>query len=223
MKRLTLTLAVVMLLLAVVSMPGCKRKIPNAIPKNFDYGSWTDTTYRNDFFGFSISAPKNWTISGQEEIKAIMDEAQKMDFVNQKELEKQRKIADVTSANLFFAKRYTDEEALELEEFNPNLMLLVENISLPGKKIDLAQYVVICRQNLQKSVPSLVIKSQSNKKIGGQDFTSLQIQMTVEGVPISQEHLICLKNGFALLFGLTYMDDSDKKQMDDIMATLKWD
>jgi len=225
MKKFALTFVIAMLLYAVVSVPGCdkSRKIPNKIPTNFDYGSWTESTYRNDFFGFSVTVPKNWHISGQEEIKAIIEEGKNLDFMNKKEAEKQLKIAEVTTANLFMVARYTEEESMEKEESNPNIVLAAENISLPGKKIDHTQYINIYRQNLPKSIPSLVIKSQTNKMIGGQEFTSLQMQFTLEGMTISQEHLICVKNGFAILFGLTFLDDSDKQQLDDIMATLKWD
>jgi len=52
---------------------------------------------------------------------------------------------------------------------------------------------------------------------------SLQVQINFEGIPVSQEYLICLRNGYAMSFILTNRDDPDKQQLDDIMATLKWD
>ena len=225
MKKFTITLVIAMLLIAVVSLTGCNksRKIPNAIPTNFDYGSWIGSTYRNDFFGFSITVPNDWHIAGKEDMKAMIQDAQDMDIWNKDELERQKKIAGETTANLFFVARFTDEEAMEKEVFNPNINLTVENVSLPGKQIDQASYVNILRQNLSKALPGLVIKSQTNKTIGSQEFTSLQLQFSIEDVFIFQESLICMKNGYAMLFVMTNIDDSEKQQLDDIMATLKWD
>ena len=226
MKRITIAFVVTVLLFAVVTMPGCNnsRKIPNKIPTDFDYGSWTGSTYRNDFFGFSITVPENWYVSGKEEMKAIIETGRDMlDISSNEEMSKRAKIADVTSANLFFTARFSNEEAMEREVSNPNIVLIAENLSSLGKKIERGEYVTAMRQNLGKAIPGLIIKSQHNKTIGGHEFTSLQVQFSIEGTTINQEQLLCLKNDFALCFGLTTLDDSEKKQLDDIMATLKWD
>ena len=219
MKKLALTFVIVALLFAVVSMPGCNNS--RKIPKDFDYGNWTGTTYRNDFFGFSITVPEGWYIGGKEEIKAVIDESKGM--IDNKELQKQLKIAEITTANLFFTSQYTEEEALEKEASNPNIVLIVENLSAGKRQIDRAQFANSYRQNLSKAVPGLVVKSQTEKSIGGQEFTSLQLQFTMNDTLIFQEHLVCVKNGFAVTFGLTTLDDSEKPLLDDIMATLKWD
>ena len=221
MKKLTFI--IVMLLLAVVSMPGCERKISNKIPENFDYGTWSGSTYRNDFFGFTFTTPEDWYLEGKVDVKSMLEEAEDMDFTNKEEMKKLNKIAEVTSAMLFFVLRYSNEEAIEKEAFNPNINLTVENISVSGMKINQTQYIKAVRQNLSKVVPDLIFKSQTNKMIGGQEFTSLLVQYNIEGIPISAEQLICLKNGYAMLFCLTWIDDSEKQQLDDIMATLKWD
>ena len=138
-------------------------------------------------------------------------------------MEKMVKIADITTANLFLVSLYSDEQVLELESSNPNIVLVVENLGAFGKRIDQAKYVSLTRQNLTKAIPGIVFKSETNKTIGGQEFTSLQTQLTTQEILISQEQLICLKNGFAIAFTLTTLDDSEKPLLDDIMATLKWD
>jgi len=225
MKKFALTFVIAMLLYAVVSVPGCdkSRKIPNKIPSNFDYGSWTGSTYRNDFFGFSITVPENWYVSGDEDMKIKMDRAQDMDFVNNEEAKKQRKVADITTANLLFTARYSTEEAIKKQVSNPNIALIAENLPSGAQQIDRAKYVKAYCQGISQVTPDLVIKSQTNKTIGGQEFTSVEVQFSIQEVPIYQEHLICLKNDFALCFALSSLDDSEKQQLDDIMATLKWD
>lgn len=224
MKKLTFAVAVAVLLFAAVSMPGCDnfQNIPN-IPENFDYGSWTDSTYRNDFFGLSITVPKDWYISGKEEADALFEEVLETDIVNKKEVERVKKITDITSANLFLTSRYSVEEAVEKGVFNPNIVLTVENISSSGPKIDRATYVKLARQHLVKGMPGIVFKSQTNKTVGGQEFTSLQTELHTENVVVFQEYLVCLKNGFAVLFCLTSFEDSEKESLDAIMTTLKWD
>ena len=223
---MTLAFVVTVLLCAIVTMPGCNkpRTIPNKIPTDFDYGSWTGSTYRNDFFGFSITVPENWYVSGKEEIKALIETGRDvLDISSNEEIARQAKIADVTNANLFFTARYSNEEAAEREVSNPNIILIAENLSSLGKKIERGEYVTAVRQNLSKTIPGVIFKSQLSKTIGGREFTSLQVQFNIEETTVYQEQLICLKNDFALLFGLTTLDDSEKPQLDDVMATLKWD
>ncbi len=206
----------------VVYMTGCKN--PRKIPDNFDYGHWTGTTYRNDFFGFELTVPADWHISGDAnaELREAMNTANELGFTNEKEAAKILKAAEVTTANLFMVARYTDEEATEKEAFNPNILSLAENISLPGKAVSQADYVQAFRQNATKTVPGLVILSEETKKIGNRDFTSLRASFGIQGVVIQQEHLIRLEKGFALVFALTWVDDQEKTKLDDIMATLSW-
>jgi len=222
MKKKCFSLTFVFLLFVTIYSSGCNNS--RKIPKDFDYGSWIGSTYKNDFFGFSITVPKDWYIAEKEEMKAAikegLEELQNANLSNEKEMKRVTKIAEITTANLFAVSRYSEEEALEKEEFNPNIMSLAEK--LPAK-VDRAQYVKITRQNLSKALPNFVVKSETTKMIGGLEFASLEIEFEMYGIPFYQEHLVSLKNGFAVLFGLTWVDDSDKEQLDAIMATLTWE
>ena len=235
---MTLTFVVTVLLFAVVIMPGCNNS-PNStkemsipreleIPKNFDYGRWNGSTYRNDYFGFSITKPNEWAFAGDEELKAIdQDGAEIINSLRgDKKIvsEQDINLVEVMTANLFLITRYSDEEDLDVEDFNPNIILKVQKNSIPGRDVvlDQTEYVKAIRQGLS-NVPGCVIKSQTNKTIGGQEFTSLQGQLTFMDFVFSQEMLICFRNGYVMLFALTSFDDSEKIQLDDIMATLKWD
>ena len=78
MKKNSLAIAVVVLLLAVISVPGCNRANSRKIPKDFDYGTWTGTTYRNDFFGFSITVPEGWHVTGSDGMKTMIQDVGKI-------------------------------------------------------------------------------------------------------------------------------------------------
>ena len=225
MKKNSLTIAIIVFLIAIIFVPGCNKANSRKIPKDFDYGTWTSTTYRNNFLGFSITVPEGWHVTGSDGMKTAIQDGQNLldDAINKSEVEKMVKMADITTANLFLVSRYSDEQAMELEAFNPNIGLLAENLGAAGKRIDLAKYVSLYRQNVTKAIPGIVIKSETKKAIGGQEFTSVQVQFTTQGILISQEHLMCLKNGFAVTFVLTTLDESEKPLLDDIMTTLKWD
>ena len=221
MKKICFATPVVFLFFVVIFLSGCDN--PRKIPKDFDYGTWTGSTYKNDFFGFSITVPENWHIANKEEVKTLMQEGQDADFINKNEMEKINKAAEISQAYLFYVSRYTDEEAMEKEVANPFFTLAAENISLPEKKIDLAQYVKLTRQNLAKIAPGARVKSETNKTLDGKEFTLLQVEIKTQGITISQEMLICLEKNFALAFSLTTLDDEEKEQLDAIMATLKWE
>ena len=227
MKKKSLPIAVVILLIAVASVSGCNKtnSNPREIPKDFDYGTWAGTTYRNDFFGFFITVPEGWYIAGNDEMKTLNQEGYSLieDALDRSEVEKIVRIAEITTANLLMVSPHSEEQAIEQEVSNPNIVLSAENIGASGTQTDRAEYVSLFRQSLTKAIPGVVFKSKTNKTIGGQEFTSLQAQFSTQGILVSQEYLFCIKNGFAVTFILTTLDDSEKPLLDDIMATLKWD
>jgi len=195
---------------------------PRKIPANFDYGNWIGSTYKNDFFGLSITIPEDWHIVSKDELNVLTQAAQNADFVDTDEMKRIFKVAEITVANLFMACRYTEEEAME-EAGNPSIILIAENISLPGRKINKTQYANAVSQNLAKGTPGSTIKPAINKMIANKEFVSLQTETFIEEISFCQENLIYIKNDFALLFVLTWLDDSEKSQLDDIMATLTLD
>jgi len=221
MKKSIFVIAVAMLLFAAGSVQGSDDS--RTVPTDFDYGSWADSTYRNDFFGFSIMVPEGWYFSGTEKIDALREKASDAGFIDQKEVKRLNKVIDITGASLVMTSPYPPEEALKKKILNPNLVLMAENISLSEQEIDLAAYVEISRQNLSKAIPGIIIKSETVKTVGGREFTSLETQFSAANLTISQESLVCLMNGFALVITMTSFDEASKKQLDDIVATLAWD
>ena len=194
------------------------------MPKDFDYGRWSGSTYKNNFFGFSITFPNDWHIAGEEEIKARVQAVQNEDFVVDKDrMKKIIKSMGITNALLIYAARYTEEEAIEKEVCNLTFGLMVVNLSNDGIKYDLAEYVKAYRQKIGKSISGVTVKSENKKMIGGREFASMKIEFVMHGIPTYQEHLIYVKNDFALVFLVGWLDDSDKEQLDAIMNTLKWE
>ena len=195
---------------------GCSNN-SRKIPENFDYGNWTDSTYRNDFFGFSITLPEGWNVASAEEFEADIRAGRDI-LAMSEDAKKRMKAADITTANLFHVSQYTQEEA-EKAGTNSAITSLAENLS--KQNINLQQYAELTRRNLAQSLQNVVITPGVNRTIGGREFAVTEIKFTAFGV--QQEQLLCLKNGFGVCFGVTWTEDSEKKLLDDIMATLKWD
>ncbi|MCL2347878.1 MAG: hypothetical protein FWC50_06395, partial [Planctomycetaceae bacterium] len=70
MKKFSTIITVVFLFFTLVTTTGCPPS--RKIPKDFDYGNWTGSTYKNDFFGFSITVPESWHIFGKEKMKTLI-------------------------------------------------------------------------------------------------------------------------------------------------------
>jgi F0F1-type ATP synthase gamma subunit len=220
MKKIRFTFVVTFLLIAIVHTAGCgSRSDDRAIPADFDYGHWTDSTYQNDFFGFSITVPEDWIIVGKEDVETASQRGHEI-LGTSEETRKQIKAAEIANAVLFVVAHYTAEEAETKEVFNTNVVMSVDNLSMLG--ITREQYMESIRQETVKAIPSAVIKSETNTTIGGMEFTSWKLELDVDGNSVFIEMLICLKNDFTLTFCLTWTDNSEKEQLDDIMATLKW-
>jgi hypothetical protein len=208
----------VLLLVTVFHTTGCGSR---KIPADFDYGNWTGSTYQNDFFGFSITVPEDWHIMEKEEMTAVRQSTPDADFVNKEKMKEVAELADITVADLFSAKRYTTEEAATKEGIS-NTFIVARAENLPSLITTREQYVELTRQVIVEISPNMVIKSETDTSIGGMEFSSLKTELHVDGICIFQETLICLKSGFCLFFHLTWSDDSEKEQLDAIMATLKW-
>ncbi len=221
MKRIYVSPIVVFLLFVLLLATGCNNS--RKIPSNFDYGYWDGSTYENDFFGMSITMPEDWHIAGKEEIEATGQDFENADFVDKKVMERTSKLVELTTADLFMVSRYTSDEAEEKEESNPTIGLIIEKLAFPGNLMSRAEYVEMSRKNLAKSIPGIVIKSETTKTINGQEFTSISVEFVAYEILIHQEYLICLKNNYALLFVTAWLNDSEKKQLDSIMDTLVWD
>jgi hypothetical protein len=197
------------------------------IPAEFDYGNWTDSTYQNDFFGFSITVPESWHITGKEEMAAAFQKVPEMDYaedyVDTDEMKEMSKVYDRLVAGLFTAKPYkTSEEAMANGSINPTISMSAENLStlmITTRE----QYMELAREAIVKITHNTVIKSETNITIGGMEFTSLKMELNVDGVGcIHTETLFYLKNGYVLTISLVWVFDFEKEQLDDIMATLQW-
>jgi hypothetical protein len=218
MNRILLSIVIVCILFVVAFTAGCDSAKPkNAIPqdvnrqaaipqdvpaapasKTFDEGNWTGTIYQNDFFGFSITAPSNWHISGKGEAKIIQSQ-------------------------LFVISRYSKEEAATRKgTSNPNILFTADKLPPQNSNMSPEELTKEYRAQIAK-VPGATIKQQTNKTIGGVRFSSIMVEVvTSAGNRAQQEQLYCLKNGFILAFSLTWVNAPEKKPLDDIMATLTW-
>ena len=199
---------------------GCTddRRLP--LPADFDYGSWVGSTYRNDFFGFSITVPEDWYISEIARTESfIREDMPDAVFVNRDKAKEIREELNTTYAVLFHILRYSREEAERKNVINPNIVLMVESVG----RIDRSEYVEKSRQNLSELIPSVIVKSETNKILGGKEFMSLEYEFVVQGISLRAENLISMGNGFALNFTLVAVDSIGKELLDNIMATLVFD
>ncbi|MCL2743093.1 MAG: hypothetical protein FWE67_04510 [Planctomycetaceae bacterium] len=229
-KTIGFFIAIIFLFFAVVSVTGCNyfRKISEdihsrKIAANFDYGTWTGSTYTNKFFGFSITVPEDWYINEKEEVKAYVQTAREADYVDKDVMKKMSSVDDITNACLFYVTQYTEEETIDKGCSNPAFMLTALNHSGVSQEMIRAQYLDIFREQCKKAMPSTVFHPETTKTIGSVEFTSLESEMDNQGITVYREHLICLKNNFILQFVIAWLEPSEKEQLDKIMSTLTWD
>ncbi|MDR0328095.1 MAG: hypothetical protein LBI05_07370 [Planctomycetaceae bacterium] len=230
MKKVSDAVMIAYLLFAILSLTSCNsREIPvnidsSKIPENFDYGTWTGTTYHNDFFGFSITIPAYWHISSKDEMEGnradMLQGAEKFSYIDPEEANKAAKITEATTAVLFNVTCYTEDEAITQGVSNQSITLVACNLS--GIRMSLEEYAEINREQLSQMMPDAVIKLGTNKTIGGTEFAVLNGEINLHGIHAHQEFLFCLKNNYGMTFSMAWVFDWEKEQFDDIMATLTW-
>ena len=223
-KNLLVALVVICGIIGGIHSAVKNRARANKIPENFDYGSWNGNSYRNDFFGFSFDKPESWHIADEADLSFVneLDESEESGFSQSKKAKKLLEIADITTAHLFLIMRYGIDEAIEQElEFNPTIALVAENIS--ASNINMLRYAELSKKHLPSVIPGIVIQPATVKKIGGKTFVSLSSEFIAYGDKVKIENLFLSNKRFALCFALSWQEDSEKQELDEIMSSLKWD
>ena len=71
-------------------MSGCGKKASDEI----DFGTLSDSVYRNKYFGFSVTLPKDWSVQDQKAQRRLMKKG-----TNQEEEASLQKILDSATFN----------------------------------------------------------------------------------------------------------------------------
>jgi len=195
-------------------------KDSNKIPDNFDYGEVKNGVYTNKYLNFDFRSPQGWAIQSKEQLKAVMNEGQKMIEKNNKDLGQQIKAADVRSAGLFAAFKYPTDSFTG--KFNSSVSIAIENVSGVRTVKSGKDYLMSARSMMERSGIEYTFGDYTKETIGNKEFDVLKTNVTMQHVPLKQRYYVTLIKGFALVVITTFQDDSEEAEFDDILKGFKF-
>lgn len=217
---------------------GCDRfkvaPAPAAIPEGFDYGEVENGVYKNDFFKCRMSVPEGWYRMSSEEMADATKAGLESLSTDKDAAKKLADLSDITTAQLLSLFRHNPEE-LELGEENNSFILLAENVSSVPVEIDGKKYIEAMQSQSKKAFGNNISFEQiTETEINGKKFavcrSLLKLPVEVEGSPgaiqfinVRQAQYACIINKFAFVVTLSYLSEEGRKEVEDILQTLKFE
>lgn len=159
-----------------------------------------------------MKLPDNWVIQSKEQTERIADVGKNLVAGEDKKLKAIMKASDINSANLLAVFQYELGSAVE---YNPNIMIVAENImNTPGIKNG-SDYLFQSRRLLKQSQFQYDYLSEEFEKesINGSDFYKMYAHMYYMGLEIKQIYYSTISKGFSFNVIVSYINDDQKKTL----------
>ena len=186
-----------------------------------DLGRIVDGTYSNDFFGFSFTVPKDWTVLGAADNKKILDKGKEIVEEGTSERKKEGLDASLTRTNfLFTASKYP--QGTTGPGFNALMMCIAERVPTAVVKNG-ADYITLMQRAFEGTAAKLELTGPMRTvNVGGVPFTVADVKLTAGPVVTVQKYYVRITKGYALAWAYTYFDESDLKTLDEMIASVKF-
>lgn len=191
-------------------------------PTGFDYGHVENSTYVNSFFGVELKLPTDWIVQSKEEIDKMAETGKDVIAGDNKSLKAAIDAAEINTANLLSVFKYEVGTAVE---FNPNFMLVAENLKhAPGIKNG-SDYLFQSRKILKQSQIQYESIDENFEKVmlNGHEFYTMNTLIDYMGVKIQQRYYSTIQNGFCLSAIISYTGDEQKKELEALINSLEFD
>jgi len=187
----------------------------------FDYGKVENNKYTNSFFAFEMTVPQDWTVQSKEQIEEIMDAGKEMVTGDNAQLKSIIDASEVRTANLLSVYQY---ELGSKVEFNPSIMLISENVQqIPSIRTG-SDYLFESRKLLEHSQVKYdyIDEDFQKEKIDGRSFYKMNAAINYNKMDIKQVYYSTIIKGFALNAIISYVTNEQKKELLNIISTMKF-
>jgi hypothetical protein len=184
------------------------------------YGSVKDSVYTNSFLGLQVKIPSGWAILSKELNEKLKERGK--DFINAEG--NQEVMIDQSverSAIILSTSKY---EIGAPVDFNPSLIVMIENIELaPGIKSG-SDYLFHAKQLMQQN-SKLTYKIEPDFKpltIGGKQFYTMNTQLESGNLTLDQRFHVTVMKGYALIFLSTTQAGTDIPEIEKLLQTVSF-
>lgn len=203
---------IVLLLIASLAFAiGCTKTGDEKIT----FGEVKDNTYTNKFFGVEFKINEGWTLATQEELNEFTKSS------NQITTDEELKPEELRVLGLVMAAKYPMTYA---DGLNPNINLLSENLKMvEDVKIESAQaYLEATKTTMEQAGLPYTFSDITSETLGGKEFKAFNLSMDLDGISLNQRQYVALVKDYALIFTLTYSNDEELAELQNILNTIKF-
>ncbi len=186
----------------------------------FDLGKVEGSTYINEHFGISFTAPKGWTILEVGAMKEMHQNAKDL-FSGEKNEKLKRTLEESVdrTTTLFSASKLPPGTT---GAFNAVLICAVEQIPTAIVKTPNDYYSLLLHSlKLSQEVSVEVVEPFQTKRIDATDFGSYTLKVTAKVGIVMQKHLVVIKGSYAFVILYNYTDESDTKAFDQVVSSIR--
>ncbi len=197
-----------------MGMIGCSSK------KEVTLGSLDGEKYTNDYFGIEITVPEEWTKLDAQQQQELMNLGQEAIAGDDEKLNKQLDLAEEKVLNFMIAFKYPLDE---VHTVNPSIACNAEKLSfLQGIKNG-EEYLEMSKELLAKAqIPYEFDEDIYTENLGGQQFSVLKVNIDAGAIKLYQKYYTKIIDGYAFNIIVTYSDEEEKEEVEEMLNSVKF-
>jgi hypothetical protein len=187
--------------------------------EEIDFGTFSNSQYRNDYLAFSIDLPSGWPVQSQAESAALMKAGTALVAGDKADAKRLTKVVELQTVTLFTVSQHPMGSPVD---FNPSIISIAERVShLPGIKRG-KDYHFHSRKLLEQSAMKIESWEElPTAALGGASFDVVKLEFAVAGKSVKQLHYVSIRKGYALAFVLSYSSAEQLSDLQKVLDTIK--
>jgi hypothetical protein len=231
MKQTTVLAAAValaLLLAPAVRPQGRRRRTPQPPPRpapefiarsleSPDAGEVAGRIYTNKFFGLRLSYPEGWFVLSDVGKEAIKERAPEIVKPGQPRRDIERALE--RTYNLFSVAQYFTAPP---GETSASMLCVAE--ALPVTNLTPLQFARYARDYVipQMNLKIEVLGEPEAERVGGEEFAVLRLRIESPLGPVTQEHHVTIRRGYAVAFTLTYTTAGQRAKLGEVLDSVSF-
>jgi hypothetical protein len=193
---------------------GCGKKASDEI----DFGTLSNSVYRNKYFGFSVTLPKDWSVQDQKAQRRLMKKGVQLVAGDDKNIKAVVKASELQTVNLFAVFEHPVGSPVA---YNPSIMSTAEMVrELPGIKRG-KDYLFQARKMLEAGQIQVSFpKNYYGERLGGVEFDVMELEISMLGKVIKQKYYATVQKGYALCFMVSFTNDDEAAALQRILDSI---
>lgn len=189
--------------------------------KKFTYGKVENNIYTNSFFKFTITLPTGWIVQTKEQTNKIVSLGKISAVGNNKRL---KAIIDASELRSTYLLTVFQHEVGAQVDYNPSLMIIVENIDF-SPEIKTGKAYLNHTRTLIKQTP---FHYNLDKKIDKININSnvlyvMNSSLEHKNMRIEQEYYSIIRNNFAISIVTSFSNEDQKESLKETLGTLRFE